>query len=170
MAQQYRSEALEEKLRTLHTVVEGVKATVIVNIDGLLVASYPAGDEENPHENPTSIPQVAAMSATLIGLAERTLKRLAQGELERLLMEGEEGVIAVPASRGGAGRSGTGEADRAEGASIHGEHLDAGDDVVQRVHVEATARGGDVLDGVRPGGDDLLPGLALRMSGIWARE
>jgi predicted regulator of Ras-like GTPase activity (Roadblock/LC7/MglB family) len=96
----YRDEALEEKLRTLHTVVEGVKATVIVNVDGLLVAAYPYGDEEDPHENPTSSPQVAAMSATLIGLAERTLKRLAQGELERLLMEGEEGVMVVyPAGR-----------------------------------------------------------------------
>lgn len=97
---QYRSDALEEQLRMLHTVVEGVKATVIVNIDGLLVASYPPGDEENPHENPTSSPQVAAMSATLIGLAERTLRRLAQGELERLLMEGELGVMVVyPAGR-----------------------------------------------------------------------
>ncbi len=100
MSQQYRSDALEEKLKMLHTFVEGVKATVIVNIDGLLVAAYPPGDEENPHENPTSSPQVAAMSATLIGLAERTLKRLAQGELERLLMEGESGVMVVyPAGR-----------------------------------------------------------------------
>ncbi len=100
MSQQYRSDALEEKLKMLHTFVEGVKATVIVNVDGLLVAAYPPGDEENPHENPTSSPQVAAMSATLIGLAERTLKRLAQGELERLLMEGESGVMVVyPAGR-----------------------------------------------------------------------
>ncbi len=100
MTQQYRSEALEEKLKTLHTVVEGVKATVIVNVDGLLVAAYPPGDDENPHENPTSSPQVAAMSATLIGLAERTLGRLAQGELQRLLMEGEDGVMIVyPAGR-----------------------------------------------------------------------
>jgi predicted regulator of Ras-like GTPase activity (Roadblock/LC7/MglB family) len=73
MAQEFRSDALERTLRTLHTVVDGVVSSVIVNIDGLLVASYPPGDEENPHENPTSSPQVAAMSATLIGLAERTL-------------------------------------------------------------------------------------------------
>lgn len=101
MAQpQYRDELLEEQLRTLHTVVDGVKASVIVNIDGLLVAAFPPGDDENPHENPTSSPQVAAMSATLIGLAERTLGRLAQGDLERLLMEGEEGVMVVyPAGR-----------------------------------------------------------------------
>jgi predicted regulator of Ras-like GTPase activity (Roadblock/LC7/MglB family) len=100
MTQQYRSEALEEKLKLLHSVVQGVKATVIVNVDGLLVAAFPPGDEENPHENPTSSPQVAAMSATLIGLAERTLGRLAQGDLQRLLMEGEEGVMVVyPAGR-----------------------------------------------------------------------
>jgi predicted regulator of Ras-like GTPase activity (Roadblock/LC7/MglB family) len=73
---------------------------VIVNSDGLLVAAFPPGDDDNPHENPTSSPQVAAMAATLIGLAERTLARLAQGELERLLMEGENGVMIVyPAGR-----------------------------------------------------------------------
>ncbi len=100
MAQEYRSDILERTLKTLHVAVDGVKASVIVNIDGLLVAAYPPGDEENPHENPTSSPQVAAMSATLIGLAERTLGRLAQGDLERLLMEGEDGVMVIyPAGR-----------------------------------------------------------------------
>jgi len=100
MAQEYRSDKLEESLRKLHQAVVGIKATVIVNIDGLLVAAFPPGDEDNPHENPTSSPQVAAMSATLIGLAERTLGRLAQGDLERLLMEGQEGVMVVyPAGR-----------------------------------------------------------------------
>lgn len=98
--QQYRSDALEEELRKLHAVVDGVKATVIVNVDGLLVAAYPTGDEDQPHQNPTSSPQVAAMSATLIGLAEKTLGRLAQGDLERLLMEGEDGTMVVyPAGR-----------------------------------------------------------------------
>lgn len=100
MAQEYRSESLERTLKTLHIAAEGVKASVIVNIDGLLVAAFPPGNEENPHQNPTSSPQVAAMSATLIGLAERTLARLAQGEMQRLLIEGEEGVMIVyPAGR-----------------------------------------------------------------------
>jgi hypothetical protein len=100
MAQEYRSEILERILKTLHIAVDGVKASVIVNSDGLLVAAYPPGDEDNPHENPTSSPQVAAMSATLMGLAERTLGRLAQGDLQRLLMEGEEGVMVIyPAGR-----------------------------------------------------------------------
>jgi uncharacterized protein len=100
MSQETRSAALERTLKTLHIAVDGIKASVIVNIDGLLVASYPPGDEENPHQNPTSSPQVAAMSATLVGLAEKTLGRLAQGNLERLLMEGEEGVMVIfPAGR-----------------------------------------------------------------------
>ncbi len=100
MSQQYRSEALEDKLRTLHNLVQGITASVVVNVDGLLVAAFPPGDDENPHENPTSSPQVAAMSATLIGLAERTLRRLEQGELKRLMMEGEDGVMVVyPAGR-----------------------------------------------------------------------
>jgi predicted regulator of Ras-like GTPase activity (Roadblock/LC7/MglB family) len=100
MVREYRSEILERTLRTLHTAVPGIIASVIVNIDGLLVSAYPPGNEDNLTENPTSSPQVAAMAATLIGLAERTLGRLAQGDLERLLMEGEEGVMVVyPAGR-----------------------------------------------------------------------
>lgn len=98
MTQKFRSEALESELKKLHHIVEGVKATVIVNIDGLLVAAYP--DEDSPEHNPTSSPQVAAMAATLIGLAEKTLGRLAQGDLERLLMQGEEGTMVIyPAGR-----------------------------------------------------------------------
>jgi predicted regulator of Ras-like GTPase activity (Roadblock/LC7/MglB family) len=100
MTQQFRSEALEAELKKLHIIVQGVKSSVIVNNDGLLVAAYPVDDEDNPHNNPTSSPQVAAMSATLIGLAEKTLGRLAQGDLERLLMEAEEGTMVVyPAGR-----------------------------------------------------------------------
>lgn len=100
MVREYRSETLERTLRTLHAAVPGIKASVIVNIDGLLVSSFPPSNEDGLHENPTSSPQVAAMAATLIGLAERTLGRLAQGNLERLLIEGEEGVMVVyPAGR-----------------------------------------------------------------------
>ncbi len=95
MAQQYRDDQLESTLKQLHIAVDGVRASVVVNIDGLLVSAFPPSDEDNPHENPTSSPQVAAMSATLIGLADRTLKRLAQGELERLLIEAEEGTMVV---------------------------------------------------------------------------
>ena len=96
----FRQELIDETLRRLHVAVEGITASVVVNRDGLLVAAFPPGDDSDPLANPTSSPQVAAMAATLIGLAERTLGRLEQGELERLLMEGEEGVMVVyPAGR-----------------------------------------------------------------------
>ncbi len=96
----FRSELIDETLRKLHVAVTGIKASVVVNRDGLLVAAYPPGSEDDALANPTSSPQVAAMAATLIGLAERTLGRLEQGDLERLMMEGEEGVMVVyPAGR-----------------------------------------------------------------------
>ncbi len=100
MPQQYRSEQLERTLKGLHLAVPGIRASVVVNIEGLLVAAYPPSDEDNPYENPTSSPQVAAMSATLIGLAESTVKRLEQGELKRLLIDADEGTMIIyPASR-----------------------------------------------------------------------
>ena len=98
MTQEYRSEKLEGSLKKLHLVLEGVKASVIVNVDGLLVASFPP--EAGEADNPTNSPQVAAMAATLIGLAENTLHRLAQGKLDRILMAGQDGVMLVyPAGR-----------------------------------------------------------------------
>lgn len=98
--QQYRSERLERALRGLHVAVPGIKASVVVNIEGLLVAAFPPTDDNNPYENPTSSPQVAAMAATLIGLAETTLNRLNQGELKRLMIDAEEGTMVIyPANR-----------------------------------------------------------------------
>lgn len=95
-----RQDLIDETLLKLHTAVPGIKASVVVNRDGLLVAAYPAGDEADDNMNPTNSPQVAAMAATLIGLAERTLGRLGQGELERTLMEGEHGTMVIyPAGR-----------------------------------------------------------------------
>jgi len=89
--QKFRQDLLDETLRKLHTVIPGIKSSVVVNRDGLLVAAFPPGDDYD---------SLAAMSGTLIGLAERVLDRLHQGELERLLMQSEEGVMVVyPAGR-----------------------------------------------------------------------
>lgn len=99
-SQQYRSEKLELTLKGLHRAVPGIRASVVVNIEGLLVAAYPPGNEDDPHENPTSSPQVAAMAATLIGLAETTLSRLEQGDLKRLMIDADNGTMVVyPANR-----------------------------------------------------------------------
>jgi predicted regulator of Ras-like GTPase activity (Roadblock/LC7/MglB family) len=102
MAVVYRTELLEISLKTLCDSLNSVQGAVVVSIEGFVVASYTppavfAGDQE---EGATDSPQVAAMAATLIALGERTLGRLAQGELSRLLLEGKSGaMLVVPASK-----------------------------------------------------------------------
>lgn len=100
MAQVYRTDLLEEALKEFCEKLDGVQGAVIVSIEGFVVAAYTVGEEDMDEEGPTSSPQVAAMAATLIALGERTLARLAQGEMMRLLVEGNNGgMLVVPANR-----------------------------------------------------------------------
>lgn len=100
MAQVYKTDLLEEALKELCSKLEGVQGAVIVSIEGFVVAAYTPHESEMDEEGPTSSPQVAAMAATLIALGERTLSRLAQGEMIRLLVEGNDGgMLVVPANR-----------------------------------------------------------------------
>lgn len=93
---QYRSEQLEKTLRTLHAAVGTMKASVIVNLDGLLVSAYPPSDQmDEEMERTGGMDAVAAMSATLVGLAKRVLTRLQQGDMVRLLMEADEGQMVI---------------------------------------------------------------------------
>jgi predicted regulator of Ras-like GTPase activity (Roadblock/LC7/MglB family) len=97
----YRMDLLQDTLARLCDSLEGAYAAVIVSIEGFVVAAYPPGDEsfvEDGSGNANSS-QVAAMAATLVALAERTLARLAQGDIERLLVDGQYGtMIVIPVS------------------------------------------------------------------------
>jgi predicted regulator of Ras-like GTPase activity (Roadblock/LC7/MglB family) len=96
MTKVYRVDILEEKLKQLATAVPGIQGTVIVSLEGFVVATYPPADGQGTSlQHPTSTPQVAAMAATLIALGEQTLTRLAQGGMERLMIEGEQGAMIV---------------------------------------------------------------------------
>ena len=87
-------------MRRLALVVEGVKTCVLVNHDGLAIAAYPDGTGGDPADSPVSAAQVAAVSAALSGMAERTLERLAQGGMGRLLLEGKTGaLLSCPAGQ-----------------------------------------------------------------------
>jgi hypothetical protein len=100
MSQVYKTDLLEKALQELCSNLEGVQGAVIVSIEGFVVAAYTPHEGEMDEEGPTSSPQVAAMAATLIALGERTLSRLAQGEMLRLLIEGNDGgMLVVPANR-----------------------------------------------------------------------
>lgn len=99
MPQVYKTDLLEEALREICSRLEGVQGAVIVSIEGFVVAAYSPRDSDMDEEGPTSSPQVAAMAATLIALGERTLSRLAQGDMLRLLIEGSDGgILVVPAN------------------------------------------------------------------------
>jgi uncharacterized protein len=96
----YRTDLLEAALAHLCASLENVHGAVIVSIEGFVVAAYSAAEFEYDEDGPTSSPQIAAMAATLIALGERTLSRLAQGEMCRLLIEGSQGgMLVVPASQ-----------------------------------------------------------------------
>jgi predicted regulator of Ras-like GTPase activity (Roadblock/LC7/MglB family) len=91
----YRSEALGEVLKSLANGVTGVRSAVILSVEGLLVESYPFDESPDNHSNPTSSPQVAALASVMAGLSRRTLESLAQGSLQRLLVQGQEGVLLI---------------------------------------------------------------------------
>jgi predicted regulator of Ras-like GTPase activity (Roadblock/LC7/MglB family) len=91
----YRSEALGELLKDLKYSQGGIQAAVILSVEGLLVEGYPYDNSADSHINPTSSPQVAAMASVMAGLSRRTLDRLAQGDLRRLLVQGQEGVLLI---------------------------------------------------------------------------
>ena len=100
MAIVYRTDLLEAALARLCDRLPGVQGAVIVSIEGFVVTSYSPLDNGNGGEETINSPQVAAMAATLIALGERTLARLAQGDLSRLMLEGSEGaMLVVPASK-----------------------------------------------------------------------
>lgn len=93
MARENRSGALEAALRRLSMVVEGVKASVIVSDEGFAIAAYPDDAEISASGGRLNAAQLAAVSAALAALADRSLDRLAQGEMGRLLLEGEAGAL-----------------------------------------------------------------------------
>ena len=98
MARENRSGALEAALRRLSMVVEGVKASAIVSDEGFAIAAYPAVAETSASDNWLNHSQLAAVSAALAALGERSLDRLAQGEMGRLVLEGEAGAfLSCPA-------------------------------------------------------------------------
>ncbi len=94
---EYRVNLLEEILKNLHQSVGGLQGTVVVSNEGFVVAAY-AGEGRVRSSNAVDSPQIAAMSAAIIALGERVLGRLAQGEIERILLDGTDGgIVVVPA-------------------------------------------------------------------------
>ena len=88
-----RSSAMNETLRRLGIVVEGVRTCVVVGEDGFALAAYLANADGRGADDPQNATQVAAVVASLADTAERSLERLQQGNIGRLVLEGEAGTL-----------------------------------------------------------------------------
>lgn len=87
-----RSEALKSLLKDLEAGTPDIEGSVVVSADGLVMASaLPADVDED---------RVAAMSAALLALGERSAKELDRGLMEDVYVKGENGFIVLM----GAGR------------------------------------------------------------------
>jgi predicted regulator of Ras-like GTPase activity (Roadblock/LC7/MglB family) len=83
-----RTELMVDRLRDLQRT-EGIEASAVVSVDGLIMASaLPAGVEED---------RVSAMSAAMLSLGERIASELGRGTLEQVYIRGSKGYVILMA-------------------------------------------------------------------------
>ncbi len=82
-----RSDVLISILSDLNGSSADIEASAVISTDGLIMASLlPAGMDED---------RVGAMSAAMLALGDRTARELARGELEQVLVRGQQGYILM---------------------------------------------------------------------------
>jgi len=87
MAQKSRTQNLTELLKELEATTPDVEASAVVSTDGLIIASALPQDVEED--------RVAAMSAAMLSLGERTSQELKRGSLEQVFVKGVNGYILM---------------------------------------------------------------------------
>ena len=81
------TETLDDILKKLLTAIPEVKAAAIVSAEGLPIASaLPQGVDET---------RIAAMTAALLSLAERSVIEMTMGEFDQLYVKGTLGYLLV---------------------------------------------------------------------------
>jgi uncharacterized protein len=82
-----RAERIVSLLKTLQTNTPDIEAAALVSVDGLIMASVlPADIEED---------RVAAMSAAMLSLGERTAEELGRGMLNQVFVKGDNGYVLL---------------------------------------------------------------------------
>ncbi len=94
MPVQYRSDALNRALHTLHRTAPEVIGSAIITHDGLIIAAHPPGWDSNV-QDVAGGEHVSAMAAVITANAEKAMVRLGQGPVERVLIESERGIVTV---------------------------------------------------------------------------
>ncbi|MBU7017608.1 MAG: roadblock/LC7 domain-containing protein [Theionarchaea archaeon] len=83
-------EELTNLLKDLEGTTPDIEASAVVSVDGLMIASALPKDVEED--------RVAAMSAAMLSLGERTAKELARGDLSEVYVRGQNGYVLLMAS------------------------------------------------------------------------
>jgi predicted regulator of Ras-like GTPase activity (Roadblock/LC7/MglB family) len=90
MAKKSRVEELTGILKDLEATTPDIEASAVVSVDGLMIASALPSDVEED--------RVAAMSAAMLSLGERTATELTRGNLSEVYVKGEHGYVVLMAS------------------------------------------------------------------------
>ena len=86
MSKNMRKE-FETVLKDLESTAGDIEGSAVVRSDGLIVAfAMPRTTDEN---------LVAAMSAALLNIGTRTVKELARGDLEKVIVSGNKGDVVL---------------------------------------------------------------------------
>ena len=87
MASMTRVDRLTSSLYELQSSAAGIEASVIVSVDGLMIASALPSDATED--------RVAAMSAAMLSLGERIAAELGRGALEQVYVKGDQGYVIL---------------------------------------------------------------------------
>jgi predicted regulator of Ras-like GTPase activity (Roadblock/LC7/MglB family) len=82
-----RTESMTKILKELQKGTPDIEASAIVSVDGLIMASALPQDVEED--------RVAAMSAAMLSLGERTAQELNRGKLAQVFIRGEDGYVLL---------------------------------------------------------------------------
>jgi predicted regulator of Ras-like GTPase activity (Roadblock/LC7/MglB family) len=78
-----------DRLRDLQAGTPDIEASAVVSVDGLIMASsLPSGVDED---------RISAMSAAMLSLGDRIAGELRRGNLNRVYVEGTDGIIVLMA-------------------------------------------------------------------------
>jgi len=89
-----RAEVLNSILSDLNGSTTDIEASAVLSTDGLIMASMlPASMDED---------RVGAMSAAMLSLGERISSELMRGELDQVLIKGDQGYVLMTHAGGDA--------------------------------------------------------------------
>ncbi len=82
-----REDMLSSVLSELNGTSADIEASAVISTDGLMIAAMlPQGMDED---------RVGAMSAAMLSLGDRTSGELGRGELEQVLIKGDNGFVLM---------------------------------------------------------------------------